>query len=122
MILNARPENGASSAVLRLSAASVSGLMPLHVGNVERRRQIVDDGVEQGLHALVLERRNRTAPARRRLIERTLADQLLQRRDIGLVAFEIGFHRIVVLLDGKFDQLFAIFGSLVGFRSAGISS
>ena len=31
--------------------------MPLIAGAIERRRQIVDDGVEQRLHALVLERR-----------------------------------------------------------------
>jgi hypothetical protein len=46
--------------------------------------------------------------------QRALADQRLERRHVGLVAFEIGFHRVVVLLDGKFDQLFAIFGGLVG--------
>jgi hypothetical protein len=97
----------------RLSFLVAVHLDALHVGNVERRRQIVDHGVEQRLHALVLERR--TAQHRHeRLVERALADQRLQRRDVGLVAFEIGFHRIVVLLDGKFDQLFAIFGSLVG--------
>ena len=49
-----------------------------------------------------------------RLVQRALADQRLERRDVGLVAFEIGFHHVVVLLDGELDQLLAIFGGLVG--------
>src|SRR3546814_11475421 len=40
-------------------------------------------------------------------VERALADQALQRRDVRLLAFEIGLHRLVVLLDGGFDQLAA---------------
>src|SRR3546814_7942544 len=33
---------------------------------------------------------------------------------VGDGAFEIGFHRVVVLFDGELDELFAIFGGLVG--------
>ena len=60
-------------------------------GHVERARQIVDDRVEHRLHALVLERRA-GQHRHEREVERALADQLLQRRDVGLVAFEIGLH------------------------------
>ena len=37
--------------------ACVSGLMPTISGNIQRRRQIIDHGIEQRLDALVLERR-----------------------------------------------------------------
>ena len=74
--------------------------------DVERARQIVDDRVEQRLDALVLERRA-AQHRHEREVERALADQLLQRRDVGLIAFEIGFHDVVVLLDGHLDQLLA---------------
>src|SRR3546814_1381002 len=74
--------------------------------NVERARQIIDNGVEQRLDALVLE--GRTAQhGHEGEVERALADQALQRRDVRLLAFEIGLHRLVVLLDGGFDQLAA---------------
>ena len=70
---------------------AVLSSMPLIGGHVERRRQIVDDRVEQRLHALVLEGR-----AAQHRIERAgqhrLADQPLQRRLVRLVAVEIGGH------------------------------
>ena len=82
-------------------------------GHVERRRQIIDDGVEQGLHALVLE-----GGAAQHRIERAgqhgLADKPLQRRLVRFGAFEIGRHGVVVELDGGFHQLLAIFLGLVG--------
>jgi len=108
--------------VRRLAAVGLLGVGvdALHVGDVERRRQIVDDRVEQRLHALVLECRA-AQDRRERLAQRALADQLLERGGVRQVAFQIGFHRVVVLLDGEFDQLFAIFGGLVG-EIAGISS
>ena len=82
-------------------------------GNVERARHIVDNRVEQRLDALVLERR--AAQYRNEaLVQRTLADQRLQGRCVGLVAFEILFHHVIVLLDSKLDQLFAIFSRFVG--------
>ena len=81
-------------------------------GHVDRRRQIVDDGVEQRLHALVLEGR-----AAQHGIERAgqhrLADQPLQRRLVRLLAVEEGGQRVVVELDGGFDHLLAIFLGLV---------
>jgi hypothetical protein len=82
-------------------------------GNVERARQIIDHGVEQGLDALVLEcRAAHDRDERHR--KRTLADQLLEVRDRRLIAFEIRFHQVVVLLDGHLDQLAAILGGLLG--------
>ena len=57
MILNASAANGSSSEALRSIGSSVPILTPLIAGDVGRRRQIVDDRVEQRLHALVLERR-----------------------------------------------------------------
>ena len=57
MILNAARRTARSSSALRSSALSLSGLMPFDRRDVERRREVVDDRVEQRLHALVLERR-----------------------------------------------------------------
>ena len=80
--------------------------------HVERRRQIVDHGVEQRLHALVLECR----PAQHRIEgagDHGLADQPLQRRLVGHPAFEVIRHRAVVELDGGLDQLLTIFDGLI---------
>ena len=63
---------------------ALDGLLALHVGalggrKVERRREVVDDRVEHGLHALVLERR--TAQHGHELeLERAEADRVL---DLG---------------------------------------
>ena len=94
---------------LDLVALAVDALDRRHV---ERRRQIIDHRVEQRLHALVLEGR-----AAQHRIERAgdhgLADQLLQRRLVGHLAFEIGGHGIVIELDRGLDQLLAVFLGLV---------
>ncbi len=81
-------------------------LQALDRGHVERRRQIIDDRVEQRLDALVLERRA-AQHRNEREVEGALADQLLQGRRVGLLAAEIGLHDLVVLLDGHLDQLHA---------------
>ena len=57
----------------------------LDVGHVGRRRQVVDDGVEHGLHALVLERRA-AQHRHERVGDRALADALDQRVVVGLLA------------------------------------
>src|SRR5690606_24719115 len=108
-------ERGERRVVARRTAVFLVavGLDALDRRNVDRARQIIDHRVEQRLNALVLERR----AARDRneaLVQRALADQPLQRRDVGLVALEIGFHDLVVLLDGELDQLFTVLGRLVG--------
>ena len=42
-----------------------------------------------------------------------LADQPLERRLVGLLAFEVGGHRVVIELDRGLDQLLAIFLGLI---------
>ena len=78
--------------------------MPLIGRTVERRRQIVDNGVEQRLHALVLERRAAQHREERRSI-RALRSSFL----IGLVrdflAVQIVFHRLIVEFGAGFDHL-----------------
>ena len=80
--------------------------------HVERRRQIIDHGIEQRLHALVLER-GAAQHRKERAGNGGLADEALERRLIGLLAFEVGGHRVVVELDRRLDQLLAIFLGLV---------
>jgi hypothetical protein len=80
--------------------------------NVDRRRQIVDDRVEQRLHALVLE--GRAAEHRiERASQHGLTDQSAACRLVRLGAVEVGFHRVIVEFDGGFDQLLAIFLGLL---------
>ena len=57
MILKARPANGSSSEQRRTTGSSRAHLDALDRRDVDRRRQIIDDRVEQRLHALVLEGR-----------------------------------------------------------------
>ena len=74
--------------------------------------QVVDDRVEQGLHALVLEGR----AAQHRVegaLDGGLADQPLQRGDVGLLAVEVGRHGVVVHLDRGLDHLAAQLRGLV---------
>src|SRR6185437_693506 len=80
--------------------------------NVDRRRQEVDDAVEQRLHALVLE--GRTAEHREELrVDGTLADQPAERVLVRHFAVEIGLGRRIVHLDGGLDELFAVFDGTI---------
>src|SRR6185437_8578129 len=93
-------------------------LARLHVDALDRlaiggRGQIVDDAIQQRLHAFVLERRAAQHRNEGDLLDR-LADEALQRRNVGLVAVEISGHHIVVEFDGGFDQLLALFLGLLG--------
>ena len=82
-------------------------LHALDVFDVGRRRQVVHDGIEHGLHALVLE--GRAAQDRHeRIVDRALADALDQRRVVGLLTVEELLHGIVILLDGHIEQLGAV--------------
>ncbi len=65
---------------------------------VERRWQIIDDGIEQRLHALVLERGTAEDRNERNMPHR-FADESLKRRLVRLGAVEIGTHHIVIELD-----------------------
>ena len=82
-------------------------VVALDAAAIDRRGQIVDDRVEQRLHALVLERRAAEHRHERDLLDR-LADAALERVDVRLVAVEIGGHHLVVELDRGFDQRVAI--------------
>src|ERR1700761_9498115 len=105
MILNASNDKGSLSSALRTTSLPSSSV-PLIAGPSS------GDGVEQRLHALVLERR-----AAQHRIERTgqhgLTDQPLQRRLVWLLAVEIRSHSVVVELDGGLDHLLAIFLGLI---------
>ncbi len=75
-------------------------------------RQVIDDGIEQRLHALVLER----GPAQYRVelaAHHRLADQPLDRRLVGLVAVEVFGHYLVIEVGARFDQLDAVLGRLL---------
>ena len=81
---------------------------PVDRGDVERARQVVDDGVEQRLHALVLEggaeEDGRDRDRERRLAERA-PDHL--RRDRALVG-EVGLEELLVVLGDRVDQLVVV--------------
>ena len=79
---------------------------------IGRRRQVVDDRVEERLHALVLERRAAEHRMEGALLHRE-AHETAQGRLVGLLAVEIGRHGVVVELDGGLDQLLAILDRLV---------
>mmetsp|Transcript_17040 Transcript_17040/g.30531 ORF Transcript_17040/g.30531 Transcript_17040/m.30531 type:complete len:528 (-) Transcript_17040:940-2523(-) len=80
-----------------------------------RGRQVVDDGVEQRLHALVLESSSEE-DRHESEIERSLADELLEGCLIRLFAFEVLLHGIVVHLNGGLDKLLAVlFGLFLVF-------
>src|SRR5690554_4931933 len=82
------------------------------VFHVDRAWHIVDNRVEKRLNAFVLERG--TAEHRNEaLVQRAFADERLQGRCIRLVAFQILFHHVIVLLNSKLDQFFTIFSGLV---------
>ncbi len=79
---------------------------------IDGRRQIVDDGVEQRLHALVLEGGAAENGNEGDVADR-LADQPLQGLFVGLDAIEIGGHDVVIELNRRLKQNMAIF---LGFR------
>ncbi len=92
-----------------LAGVHVDALDALAIGG---RRQIGDDGVEQRLHALVLEGRAAENRNERDVPDR-LADQPLQGLEARLLAVEKRGQHFVVEFDGGFNQLLAIFLGLV---------
>ena len=112
MILKASMENASSSVGLRTVGSSVLKSMPSIALTINRGRQEVDDGVEERLNALVLERR----AAENRVERATLhggTNQPAQGSIVRLSAVEVSHHGIVVHLDRSFDQLAAILDSLI---------
>ena len=90
----------------RLARLDIDARECLAIGG---RGQEVDDGVEQRLHALVLEGR----AAHHRIegsLDGRLADQAAQRLLVGLLALEVGLHGLVFHVDGGFDHGGAVFG------------
>ncbi len=86
---------------------------------VERRRQVVDDRVEQRLDALVLERRA-AQDGRDREVERARADRGAQRRGVDLLVLEVRHHDVVVVIGDGLDQVVAA-PAAAAASSAGIS-
>src|SRR6266516_3278701 len=87
-----------------LIALAVDALDRRHV---ERRRQIVDDRIEQWLHAFVLEG-GAGEHREERAGDHGLADQALEGRFVGLFALEICSHGAVVELDRGLDHPLAV--------------
>jgi len=105
-------------ALARLGA--LVGLEALDRLHVERARQVVEDRVEQRLHALVLEAR--AAEDRRdRVGERGLADRGLDHRDRDLVILEDHLHELVVVVGDLLEQMLAGDGGSVD-QVGGISA
>ncbi len=86
----------------------ITGFEAHVINNVQRAGQIVDHSVEQRLNAFVLE--GGTAQNRNEgHFQCPFAQQFAQGWNVRLFAFQIGFHRVVVLLDGVLDHLGAPF-------------
>ena len=86
--------------------AALDRLQADHRRHVQRGRQVRDHGVQQGLHALVLERR--AAQDRRELAgERRLADRRDQLRRRDLLLLEDQLHERVVVVRDLLEQVLA---------------
>ena len=80
--------------------------------NIQRRRQIVDNRIQQRLNTFVFE--SGTAQNRNKsLRNRTFADTFLQSFDRDFLAFKEIFHCFFILFNRSFNQLIVIFFSLV---------
>ena len=108
MILKASAENGSSRSAWRsMTSSSLPTAWPLMARDVERAREVVDDRVEQRLHALVLERgaaQDRVDACRRCVARRMAGDELLLG---GLLALEVELHDLVVVLGERLEELVA---------------
>src|SRR5665647_1336318 len=75
---------------------------------VKRRGQVVDDGVHERLHALVLEG-GATEHRRDADVQRRLADDLANVVRSDLLALEIGLEKVVVVIGDGLDELETVF-------------
>ena len=118
--MNASAENGSFSLGLALDrlAVHVDALGGL---DVDRRRQEVDDGVEHGLHALVLER-GAAQHGHELERERSGADGGLDLVDRELLALEVLLHEVVVDVRDRLEQLVARGLGAASAYSAGMST
>ena len=92
---------------LTLHRRIVLGVHALDSRDVERRRHVVDNGIEKRLDAFVLEssaKNNRGV----NLSQAALADDRLETLLRQLLALEVGLHRLVISLDSKLDQLLTV--------------
>ena len=90
----------------------LAGQMTLHGLDVQRRREVVDDRVEHGLHALVLE--GRTAQHRVDLaVDGQLADRALDLLDGEVLAAEELLQQRLIGLGHDLEQLVAVLLSLL---------
>ena len=83
------------------------GLGSLDGGNVDGRGKVIDDGIQQRLHTLVLESRAQEhgdEVAGNGAGTQTFPKGFL----VGFGAFQIGFEGRVVLFEGRFDHLFPV--------------
>ncbi len=81
--------------------------------DVQRSGQVVDDGVEHGLNALVLER-GATEHGVQLGVDGQLADGALDLGDRELLTAEVLLHELFVGLGDGLEQLLAVLGGLVG--------
>ncbi len=112
MILKASSASGAVVLGLADDIFAVIRVDAVDRRHVERAGQIVDDRVEQRLHAFVLEggaAQHREEGAG----DHGLADQLLEGGLVGHLAFEVGGGRVIVEFEGRFDHLIAVFLGLI---------
>ena len=97
------------TALHRLLGARVDAWDGAAVG---RRRQVVDDRVEERLHALVLEGGAAEHGMKGALLHRE-THEAAKRRLVRLLAVEIGGHGVVIELDAGLDQLRAVLDRLL---------
>ena len=112
--MKTRAENGAS--IDARPGQLLLGLRvdALHGRHVERAREVVDDGVEQRLHALVLERgaeQDGSDRVRERAGAERAADHLGRDR---LLVEEVGLRQLVVELGDRVDQGVVVLVRLLG--------
>ena len=89
------------------------GLQAVHRRDVERAGQVVQDGVEQRLDALVLERRA-TEDRGELELERGLADRALEQLDRDLGVLEDELDELVVVVGDLLDEVLARLRGSVG--------